>query len=327
MNNKILVAMIHPEEWNQYIPFDGYLKSIKNNYSKILCVVHEYAKIFITSADVIYTMKNSEMDIKYPSFLDTSVRENHFFIDRCVEEIKKDYPTENLEFVSWQGSNHHSGIVDIRYATETYQTSFKYAQEWYKSGNLVYPTEETFNKIKLKYEKPFDEKTYIILTRNFKNKANVYNTSHFMPEIDKFINHLLKNNLKIINIGFPPHNCDVINDNYVEICEDLSQDELLSLFYLSNGVLIQGNAGGFVSHFSSNIDMFVYSDQWYLPDQFESFDLISHKNKSVKSIDISKYTESNDNLELNYQIVSDILTNHKKTTKLLFSDKKETKYI
>jgi len=323
MNNKILVAMIHPEEWNQYIPFDGYLKSIKNNYSKIICVVHEYAKIFITSADIIYTMKNSEMDIKYPAFLDTNVRENHYFIDKCIDEIKKDFPNEELEFVSWQSTSHHSGIVDIRYATQTYKTSFKYAQEWYKSGSLVYPTEKTFNKIKLKYGGIFDKKTFIILTRNFKNKASVYNTSNFMPEIDNFVNHLLDNDLKIINIGFPPHNCNIKNSNYIEIDDDLSQDELISLFYLSNGVLIQGNAGGFVSHFSSNVDMFIYSDQWYMPGEFESFDLISHKNKSVKTIDITKYTDNPEN----FKIISDILTNHKKSHKLLFSDKKETKYI
>jgi hypothetical protein len=150
-----------------------------------------------------------------------------------------------------------------------------------------------------------------------------------MPEIDDFIRCLVNNGLNIVNIGFPPHNCDVQSNNYMEISDDLSQEELLSLFYLSRGVLMQANAGGFVSHFSSNVDMFFYSEQWFLPGEFDNFDLLSHKNKLVSTEDISQHIKPIDGVDVDmkfYSIVK-LLTNHKKKFNLLFSDDKPTIYV
>jgi hypothetical protein len=47
-------------------------------------------------------------------------------------------------------------------------------------------------------------------------------------------NYLTNNGIKIINIGFPPKTFNINNENYIEINDNLTQNELISLFYYLN---------------------------------------------------------------------------------------------
>lgn len=259
---KTLLALTHPDEWNQLLPFNSYIKSIKDNYEKVIAVVPYKGYVVISEADEIITVNDGDF-FSYPNVLDTPDRKNESFIQRCVEYCKEKYGEENLDIKSWQGTNYDTGIVNesILKNYEIYITSFTYAKNFLDSESTIKPTKEVFEQVKAKYGKLFDENTFIVMTRNFTNKALVHNTINSVPDLEERINYLTDKGLKIINIGFPPQNYN-IEKNYTVLHEDLTQDELISLFYLSRGVLIGADAGGFATHFASNVDFYLTTDEW-----------------------------------------------------------------
>ena len=262
---RVLIAAIHPDEWNSYIPFDGYIKTIKHNYNYIVGVVAEYPAILISEADEYYTISNDKMirSRSYPYVLDTDIRRNNEFVNTCVSQAVNDFKNHNLDIIYWQNTDNHTGVLDkeiIRSNTNDYRMSFYYAQQWYKSNSLICPTIKTFNNIKQKYSKLFDDKTFIITTRNYSFKSSSWNTA-VLPCFYELLEFLTNNNIKIINIGFPPVHCN-FTSNYCEINEQLTQDELVSLFYLAQGVLLQACSTGFLAHYASNVDSFILTEQW-----------------------------------------------------------------
>jgi hypothetical protein len=326
MNRKVLIALMHPDEWNQYIPFNGYIASIKKDYDHVVAVVERNPMALLSEADEYYTVKNT----LYPGILDSSSRVNNSFINKCVEKVKEDFKDDELTFVSWQKTNYHGGIVNILGpAIHVYTTSFKYAQDWYKSGGLIYPTADAYNRMKDKYSGIFNENTFVVLTRNFKNKAVGGNTKRIIPGFEELINHLTTNGIKIVNVGFPPCNCNIDNENYVELNDPFSQDELLGLFYLSQGVLLQANAGGFVGHLASNADMFPLTHEWFSIDDTESFELIKYKTKKVKTMQMKNFLrlqhlpDSKDN----FGAILSELKNHKSTVDKIFQEPKKITYV
>lgn len=329
-DRKILVALIHPEEWNQYIPFNGYLSSIRDQYDYVIGVVAEKPLILLSEVDEYYTLDNGYSELSYPRVLDTSVRENHEFIDKCVSKIQSDFEGCNLSYVSWQRTSVFPGIVDIKGdAAKVYRTSFKCAQDWYKKEKLICPTEETFHKVKDEFGHLFNDNTFILLSRNFQMKAPEHNTKNSIINFESMVRFLTENGIKIINIGFPPSDCQIFNENYVEISGTYSQDELISMFYLSKGVLSQADAGGFVSHLSSNSDFFTLTDQWSLTGEFENFDLVSHRTKEVDTINLQQYLKLPTNLsnEDNFEEILKILKDYVPKRKMIFQKSKKITFV
>lgn len=327
---KILVAVIHPDEWNQYIPFNGYINSIKNNYDHVIGIVPENAVLLLSEADEYYTIKNSDLnELRYPVVLDTGSRLNHDFVNKCTEQVITDFKNDELIFLSWQPTKYHNGIVSEEMpVADQYRIAFKYAQSWYKTGKLICPTEKTFLKIKEKYSNIVNDKTFVILSRNFKNKALLHNSETMMPNFKGLLKYLSGNGIKLINIGFPPVSCD-INDNYFEINEPLTQDELVSIFYLTNGVIMQADSGGFLAHFASNIDSFILTHQWMLDGESDNFEIISYKNKIVDTVSLLPYINTINNIDLpdNFEAIKNILYEYKIKRELKFSEEKRITYV
>lgn len=327
---KILVAIIPPDEWNQYICFNGFLYTIKKDYDYIIGVVAENPLILISEANEYYSIKNDELnEFKYPLVLDTKmIGKNDYFVDKCVNKIIDDFKNDNLSFISWQPTNFHTSILGPMSVTDQYRTAFKYAQKWYQSGGLIFPTHKTYYEIKNKYSHMFNNNTFIILSRNFKNKALIHNSEAMMPNFKNLIAYLAANNIRIINIGFPPVSCN-ISDNYYEINENLTQNELISLFYLSNGVITQADSGGFISHFAANADFFTLTSQWSLSGEEKNFDVISKKSKDSSTIDLQHYIRTIHNLSKpeNYDAIVQKLNNHKVKRTLKFSEEKRITYV
>lgn len=330
MKRKILVALMHPDEWNQYIPFNGYIKSIKDNYDYIISVAAENPLHLLSEADEYYTIKNSDLKhLGYPTILDSPIRTNDLFIEKCCEQILKDFPEDNLTLISWQKTKYHGGIIKSSMSTnEQYRVAFKYAQAWYDAQKLIYPTENVYNNIKQKYGHLFNDDTFIVISRNYKNKATIQNTNSIVTNFYDLLKFLTHRGLQIINIGFPPVNCQIEN-NYVEINEPLTQNELFSLFYLAKGVMLSASSGGFVSHYASNSDFFILADQWSLPGEFENFDVVSKKTKTVPTIHLMKYLKHIYDLkkENNFEMIYDILKNHQQQRKLVFSLEKKITFV
>lgn len=328
-NRKILVASIHPEEWNQYIPFNGYLSTIKHDYDHVVGVIAYNPLILLSEADEYYTVKNGN-GFAYPALLDTSARENHEFINKCINQIKKDFQSEELHFVSWQNTSETKGVIDIRQNPAiVYRKSFSCAQDWYKSGKLIYPTINSYNSISNKFGHLITDDTFIVLTRDYNNKSPIHNTKTSIKNFELMISFLVENGIKILNIGFPPATCNIENENYTEFNEPLTQDELLSLFYLSKGVLTQADAGGFVGHFASNCDFFILTDQWSLRDEFSNFDILSHKTKEVDTVSLKEHLTllaTPDNPD-NFQAILDILKNYKPKKVKTFQEEKKITFV
>ena len=76
---KILLALTHPDEWNQLLPFNSYIKSIKDNYEKVIAVVPYKGYVVISEADEIITVNDGDF-FSYPNVLDTPNRKNEAFI-------------------------------------------------------------------------------------------------------------------------------------------------------------------------------------------------------------------------------------------------------
>ena len=188
---KILLALTHPDEWNQLLPFNSYIKSIKDNYEKVIAVVPYKGYVVISEADEIVTVNDGDF-FSYPNVLDTPDRKNESFIQRCVEYCKEKYGEENLDIKSWQGTSYDTGVVNERILSvaKIYKTSFTYAKIFLESESSIKPTKEVFEQVKTKYGELFDENTFIVITRNFVNKATVFNTINSVPDLEEKINYL-----------------------------------------------------------------------------------------------------------------------------------------
>jgi hypothetical protein len=290
---KKLLAITHPDEWNQLLPFNSFIRSLKelNGYDYVIAVVPYKGSVVISEADEIITIKDGDL-FSYPSILEKlDTRRNNDFLKRCVNFCFEKYGSENIDIKSWQNTEYDDGVVDEinKPALEYYRKSFEYAKKFFDCGLTITPTKKIFEKIKEKYGNLFNDKTLIVMTRNFTNKANVHNTINTLPNLEKTLNYLINNGIKIVNIGFPPKSYEIKNSNYIEINDNLTQDELISLFYLSSGVLMASDAGGFVTHYGSNVDFYIMSEEWSVTNTQVSISLIESKktNKTISLVGMS----------------------------------------
>lgn len=134
--------------------------------------------------------------------------------------------------------------------------------KYIRDNNYYKPTKTTYNKIKNKFGHLFNNQTYIFLTRNFKNKQPEANTLALNPNLLNLIHYLKDRGIKIINIGFPVEHLSKIDSKYFEISEDFTQDELMSLFYLSKGIFLSGQNGGFSVHACTINNIFMFHEEW-----------------------------------------------------------------
>jgi len=332
---KILVGVIYPDEWNQYIPFNSYISSIKSNYDEVVCITSERPMCLLSEADTIYTVSNESMGKQsYPAILDNCEVSKTMFIDECLDRVKEDYNEHNIDIILWK-NNPEDGIEFKNFVLSEdwgsdliYKRSFELAGEWLDRGNLIFPTEETYIAISEKYSNLFDENTFVLLTRNFTRKSQIENTNSMFPDIKEMVEFLSSNGIRIINIGFPCLPLGISNDNYIELNPDFSQDEMISFFYLSKGVICGASSGGFMSNIASNCNFFIMNSQWF-PNDSNIYDLVSKKNKDIRTIDISNYIRSlhfskNNN---DYQSILNILLSHSSDNNIRFSAPKKIIYL
>jgi hypothetical protein len=277
--SKVLIYITQPEEWNQLLPFNSFINESKTDGSKVIGITQYNGYIVLSSVDEIITVKNGDF-FSYPSVLDSASRENDLFLEKCINYCTEKYGIDNIEIRSWQKTEYDDGVVDVFSPRNTYTTSLDYAKKFFDNGLTIKPTEKVFKSIKKKYGHLFTDKTFILITRNFKNKSTEHNTLSSLPHLEKLLNKLISNGYNIINIGFPPQSYN-ITENYLEIDESLTQDELISLFYLSRGVLTAADAGGFITHYGSNVDFYVLNEEWSVTNTEINVSLIDSKKTNL----------------------------------------------
>ena len=143
------------------------------------------------------------------------------------------------------------------------------------------------------------------------NKSTQFNTSTSLPDLEQLLKKLITEGFNIINTGFPPQPYG-ITENYLEIDESLTQDELISLFYLSRGVLTAANAGGFITHYGSNVDFYVLSEEWS----------VTNKDINISLIDSKKTNLTFKLFGLNNDEILDIIIKNNRPQSLEFSEEK-----
>lgn len=325
-------------EWNDFVGFNGYLKTIKNQYDEICVVVPKKAKILITEADSFITIDDEFFgENNYPKNLEivghkkdlyidnirvtTSVRNSTNFFEVSYNFIKNNEYFKNYEIKFYENEvNLYDSDIN-----KIYYNLFNNLKNIIADNTLIMPEKHVYENTVKKYSHILEgnNKKYVIITRNFKNKAIVHNTSYIFPELEEIIDDLTKNNIKIINIGFPAQKYNIQNDNYIEISnENISQEELISIIYECDGVLLAGNAGGFSAHILSNADVFLYYPEFSASMYSLSMLEERKKNINVYSGDITKEFEMGDAK----QIIK-ILKNHKKIFKKTFSKEKPTTFV
>jgi hypothetical protein len=313
---KKLLALTHPDEWNQLLPFNSFIKSLKeqNGYEYVIAVVPYKGNIVISEADEIITVADGDL-FSYPDILEKlDTRRNDDFLNRCVRFCFEKYGSDNIDIKSWQNTEYDDGVVDEinKPPLDYYRKSFEYAKKFFDGGLTIKPTKKIFKEVENKYGHIFNDKTLILLTRNFNNKANIHNTTNTLPYLEETLNYLTNNGIKIVNIGFPPKSFNINNENYTEINDNLTQNELVSLFYLSNGVMMAADAGGFVTHYGSNVDFYIMSEEWSVTNKQVSISLIEAKktNKTVSLVGLN-----------NEDVYQNIISNMRPQEKI-FSDEK-----
>lgn len=329
-------------EWNDYVGFNGFLFDLKQKYSfkEIVVVVPNKALSIITEADKFITISDDSIEEynNYPNVLEeldtkliklgndsfiTHGRNKSNLFELCYDYIKKspDFTNHKLRFYEKEVNYYQMNCV------ESYKNTFGNLQKLIHNSRLIKPRKEIYSKINKKYKNLFNKnnKTYMIITRNFTNKAPAENTINLLPNLEQIIDYLTKNNIKIINVGFPAQHYNINNKNYLELSnENLTQEELIALMYNCDGVLMSGRSGGFAAHVQSNVDIFMIYPEWSVENKdinIEVFETRKNNNLSVASVDISELVSKND-----YSGILNILLNHKKSDIISFSKRKKIIY-
>ena len=132
-------------------------------------------------------------------------------------------------------------------------------------GMELLPFKEDYHAIKNSYGEYFDEKTYIIHSRGFKHKQpGVYNAEHGMNSLGyrPIIEKLMDEGYKFINVGFPPADLGIQHANYSPCDLDFSYSEHLSFCRLAAGWIMFSDAGGWLIHICSDLDIFSIGPEW-----------------------------------------------------------------
>jgi hypothetical protein len=331
--SKGLILLSSFEEYHYFIKFNAFINSIKklNIYEEIIAVVPEVAIYIISETNKIISISNDYLNSKnanYPEILEEQNRNKSDFHKLALNYIK-----EKMDLSYYDVLQHselyildliNNKIVFEWYTANNLTTS--YIRDWQYICNLMnenrflYPTKKSYGKIKLKYNINHDKNTYLLLSRNFKNKRPCDNTDQQFSNIKEFIEYSINKNLQIINIGFPTFNLNIKHENYIEINDKLDHNDLMSLYYLTNGVLISGLCSAPCINFCTNIDLFIFTDEWKACN--DQVSLIENRI-NICSGRVSTINVKNKSIESLYNI----LLNHKKVYTEIFTQEKEIIFL
>lgn len=291
MKDNILIVFGPYDEFHVFNRFNlrlPELKSVYPNY-KLIAVVPETASCIITNADEIISFSTDELkktNSNYPHVLDkmgTMERYNcgygvSQFMMNSIRFIEAKYNNANIETVLYTNDHQFSHQSYMPQNFKVFKgngndadlihwifNDFRHIKESIIKGHTILPYIEDFDRIKNRYKDIFEnQKAFIFLTRNFKNKQpNIFNTSLHQIELMK---QVMDAGYRVVNVGSPCLKLGIQHENYFEIEEDLSYSESLCLFYLSKGVFLRADAGGFSTHACTNNHLFLLTEEWELKD-------------------------------------------------------------
>ena len=91
---KILIAATHPDEWNQLLPFNSFISTIRNEYDWVIAIVPYKGYVVMSAADEIVTLEDGIL-FSYPDILEKrETRRNDVFLEKCISFCKKKYEND-----------------------------------------------------------------------------------------------------------------------------------------------------------------------------------------------------------------------------------------
>jgi hypothetical protein len=333
-------------EFHAFFKCNLFLRELKKRYKniRIICAIPEKAVGTISEADELILASNEYMDrqrANLPEVLNVMTEGGRELASTRWSDTNKfmrekykdadDYKIikynafdivdadNNIVFSQWFNKGRGLGH---------WRRDFGNMCSFIRGGDFLKPEFSTFQDMKDRYGLLFDDKTYIIVTRNFEKKQPSTNTLQVVPELKEIIPFLLNNGIKIVNIGFPQQKLCGGHENYTELEGQFSQDDLMSLFYLSNGIILSGECGGFSTHAATMNDIFLTSTEWSVKHLTNiSYDEYSIESARNDSLAVKTYNLIDNIKNRKYDEILKIFLNHKKALKQEFSPGVEKSYI
>lgn len=296
MSKKKLVIFGPYDEFTQFIKFNSLIRRIKRTkeYSEIIVVVPYTALAIVADADKIITVTHEfheKTNSHYPVVLDRADHHNCYtrqdmgycvsgFMEIALGYIQKEYEKDEVKIGIYTEESVSPEIMkllpdDVEYESayvEGYAGFCKYHNQFcaiadeIESGATIKPFIEDQKAIKEKYAHLFENpRTYVLHTRGFRNKQpGVYNAEKGIDALGFRItfNDLMKDGYKFINVGFPPAHYEFDNENYIEFTDDLTYSEYLAFCSLAAGWVMFSDAGGWITHITSELDIFSVGPEW-----------------------------------------------------------------
>jgi len=302
MEKKGIVIFGPYAEFTEFIKFNSLIGSIKKAkiYNEVIVVVPYVACAVLSAADKIITVSRNfhrKSNADYPDILemlDHYGRIDHGyghsgFMSEVLRYVEEKY---SIYDIAIYGNDDISPFLQSILPSKTQYVfhmmhegkKFFFSQDYiYKNcmsatcdafvevgndlrhGLKILPFEEDYKNIKDRFGHLFSKKTYVLHTRGFKQKQpGVYNAEKGIVALGyrNVLERLLSEGYKIINVGFPPAQYSFTNKNYIEFTEDLSYSEYLSFCYLARGWIMFSDAGGWLNHICSTLDLFSIGPEW-----------------------------------------------------------------
>lgn len=339
-------------EWNDFVGFNGFLHSNKSRYEDLIVVAPRKALPIITAADSFITLDESidRPENTYPAVLEeksvrrmvqcgdlqviaTHGRNKSELFDRAMQYVCSD----EQQWLSDYKVRLYEQEVDLYNsdAVSVYGRLFRGLRQMIRDGVRIKPTKAVYDRISGMYRHLTHltgqaEKTVMVLTRNYKNKAPEENTSVLIPNMKDVLEALVNEGVNVINVGFPCQSYDIQSSpwgaRYQELSNpDLTQDELVALMYDCDSVIMSGRSGGFSAHVLSNADIFMAHQEWSVWNKdinIEVFETRKTCNSDVSSVDLANLFEQN-----NVDGIVEAVLQHKKLATNTFGAEKPTVYL
>jgi hypothetical protein len=302
-------------EWNDFILFNSFLYSLKKSRViniHITVVAPRKAFSLITEADEFITV-DLKAEEDYPAILEIIRPPKRLRLgDLEFYTSQRNSLTLWKAAISFLGSNRtlfsNAGVYFFENEFKIYQLppahvykhTFLGLKGLIRGDRRIRPSFETYqNTLKRMISSGIQlprqhGQSFLVLTRNQKHKAPAENTLSLIPYFPGIIKELISTGIQVINVGFPPlplPNCTKCGE-YIEINSTLTQEELVSLMYMVDGVLLSGRSGGFAAHVLSDVDMFFIHPEWSMQNTDINVSVFSDRRDfytDVVSEDLSDY--------------------------------------
>jgi hypothetical protein len=237
-------------------------------YSGFMKIVLQYIEKYFDNYDIaMYSHGSDDEGIVHnfhgePSIL-TLLPNNVKFIDAF--DVKRNPNTQEYsrEFIT-PHTRSHLMKIDVP-CSDVYHDQFADVGENLRQGMKLLPFKEDYDAMKDKFGTALNKKTYVIHSRGFINKQpNVYNADVGVDKLGyrEVLKKLMDEGYKFLNIGFPPAKLDFDHYNYAAINIDLSYSEYLAICRLTAGWAMFSDAGGWLIHICSDLDIFSLGSEW-----------------------------------------------------------------